>query len=212
MKTRNPCTWLCGQIGAAGMAALLALSACASGGVDEPDASLPTDASPSPDASPLPDAPPLPDAAPPDAMPPPDRDDDMVLDMDDNCPDDPNTDQLDGDGDLVGDVCDNCPTQANPSQSDLDNDMTGDLCDAEVIDDADVLYVPAGADHTLSGTHCYTQAILIFGTVHVQPVGQGSGELRLESETITLWAAGAILADDAGHPGGQPSATGGGQQ
>ncbi len=57
-----------------------------------------------------------------------DTDEDGVLDVDDNCPDDSNADQLDGDEDGVGDVCDNCPNDANPGQEDDDNDGVGNSC------------------------------------------------------------------------------------
>jgi hypothetical protein len=58
-----------------------------------------------------------------------DRDGDGIPDVDDNCPDTPNPDQLDSDGDGRGNVCDNCPTTANPGQADGDGDGVGDLCD-----------------------------------------------------------------------------------
>jgi uncharacterized protein (TIGR03382 family) len=38
-----------------------------------------------------------------------DRDNDGIVDASDNCPDDPNEDQLDSDFDQVGDVCDDTP-------------------------------------------------------------------------------------------------------
>ncbi len=71
-----------------------------------------------------------------------DRDDDGVLDPDDNCPDTANSEQEDLDDDGEGDVCDddrdgdvipdltdNCPSVANPDQPDLDGDGLGDACD-----------------------------------------------------------------------------------
>ena len=74
---------------------------------------------------------------------PVDSDGDGVPDIEDNCPDEPNTDQADADVDGVGDVCDddidgdgvlntadNCPLDANPDQTDGDGDGDGDACDA----------------------------------------------------------------------------------
>ena len=72
-----------------------------------------------------------------------DIDGDLVLDGQDNCPNNPNSDQADNDGDGVGDVCDgdvdgdnvinnadNCPIVANADQTDTDGDGVGDACDA----------------------------------------------------------------------------------
>ncbi len=79
----------------------------------------------------------------------PDADLDGVIDLVDNCPNDPNPGQEDADGDGLGDVCDacpndplndidldgvcgdldNCPVLANPSQADTDSDLVGDDCD-----------------------------------------------------------------------------------
>jgi hypothetical protein len=74
-----------------------------------------------------------------------DRDGDGLLDLDDNCPNDPNPGQQDADGDDQGDVCDpdddgdgvndetdNCPALANTSQDDLDEDGQGNACDPDV--------------------------------------------------------------------------------
>ncbi len=74
-----------------------------------------------------------------------DRDEDTIADEDDNCPDDPNTDQSDVDDDGLGDVCDsdidddgisngsdNCDSIANPDQIDSDFDGIGDPCDGDV--------------------------------------------------------------------------------
>ena len=73
-----------------------------------------------------------------------DRDDDGVVDANDNCPDHVNSDQADNDEDLLGDVCDadddndgvsdladNCPLNSNPLQEDFDEDGIGDACDAQ---------------------------------------------------------------------------------
>ncbi len=79
--------------------------------------------------------PPPTDAQRPDVfVPPGDRDDDGVPDVDDNCPDAPNNNQLDEDGDGLGGVCDNCREVPNPDQADEDVDGQGDPCD---LDDTD---------------------------------------------------------------------------
>jgi hypothetical protein len=76
-----------------------------------------------PDATPADAPPPRPDAAPIDS------DGDGIFDGDDNCADNPNTDQHDEDGDLRGDVCDFCPHVAELQVQDADGDRVGDLCD-----------------------------------------------------------------------------------
>jgi gliding motility-associated-like protein len=71
-----------------------------------------------------------------------DDDNDGILDINDNCPMQANTDQADNDGDGEGDACDddddndgildgfdNCPFIYNPGQEDIDNDGIGDICD-----------------------------------------------------------------------------------
>lgn len=63
----------------------------------------------------------------PDATPDDDDDDDTVLDTNDNCPLEANTDQHDEDGDALGDVCDPCPPSSN--NTDGDGDGVGDACD-----------------------------------------------------------------------------------
>ena len=74
----------------------------------------------------------------------PDTDADGILDVSDNCIENPNPDQSDNDGDLAGDACDvdddndgvmdetdNCQFNANPAQSNNDNDGLGDACDSD---------------------------------------------------------------------------------
>jgi len=81
-----------------------------------------------------------------------DADKDTIADIQDNCPDVPNSDQSDLDEDGTGDVCDtctdtdkdgygnpgypqntcpedNCPDNANVNQTDEDKDGVGDACD-----------------------------------------------------------------------------------
>ncbi|HSG98980.1 MAG TPA: FG-GAP-like repeat-containing protein, partial [candidate division Zixibacteria bacterium] len=58
-----------------------------------------------------------------------DPDNDKVGESCDNCPAEPNTQQLDSDNDGVGDACDNCPGLAAADQTDSDGDGIGDLCD-----------------------------------------------------------------------------------
>lgn len=57
-----------------------------------------------------------------------DTDSDLVIDIDDNCPLDPNPGQQDPDLDNVGAACDNCPALYNPDQSDQDGNGLGDHC------------------------------------------------------------------------------------
>lgn len=58
-----------------------------------------------------------------------DADGDSVPDLEDSCPDLPNTEQRDADRDGLGDACDDCPAVADPIQPDFDHDGLGDACD-----------------------------------------------------------------------------------
>lgn len=60
-----------------------------------------------------------------------DGDGDGVFDIEDNCPNTPNANQLDADDDGFGDACDNCQNDANPDQADFDGDGIGDVCDPD---------------------------------------------------------------------------------
>ncbi len=58
-----------------------------------------------------------------------DSDDDGVYEFEDNCPNIPNSEQVDTDGDGDGNDCDNCPEIGNSDQANSDNDILGDACD-----------------------------------------------------------------------------------
>ncbi|MGK0358980.1 MAG: hypothetical protein ACI9U2_001275 [Bradymonadia bacterium] len=73
-----------------------------------------------------------------------DRDGDGTADPVDNCPDEPNADQVDLDNDGHGDACDNCPSDPNPTQSDADIDGVGDSCDDDYFPDGENLRVVYG--------------------------------------------------------------------
>jgi Ca2+-binding RTX toxin-like protein len=73
-----------------------------------------------------------------------DSDGDGIQTTNDNCPFDPNQNQLDSDGDGVGNVCDNCPSVSNPNQADVDHDRVGDLCE---VSDVDFDGVPSNLDN-----------------------------------------------------------------
>ena len=64
-----------------------------------------------------------------------DDDEDGVCALDDNCPEAPNPDQLDGDGDGLGDACDPCPEDPNLACICPPNDL-GDVCNG-LDDDCD---------------------------------------------------------------------------
>ncbi|UCE17254.1 MAG: MBL fold metallo-hydrolase [Gemmatimonadota bacterium] len=83
-----------------------------------------------------------------------DRDEDGVLDTEDNCPDDYNPEQGDADGDALGDICDNCPDDINPEQMDGDGDEIGDVCDSCTDTDGDGYGDPAYSANTCDEDNC----------------------------------------------------------
>jgi hypothetical protein len=89
---------------------------------------------------------------------PGDVDGDDVLNLADNCPNQPNAGQEDRDGDGVGDECDNCPDTVNPNQEDRNGNGTGDACEGDSDGDgipADGSNPPcAGGDRTGCDDNC----------------------------------------------------------
>ena len=93
-----------------------------------------------------------------------DMDDDGIDDCGDNCPEQPNANQLDSNGNGRGDACDlcdsdadgdgicdpedNCPDRTNPDQFDGDGDGRGDACDR----------CPEADDALLQGDGCLAVA------------------------------------------------------
>jgi hypothetical protein len=75
-----------------------------------------------------------------------DSDQDLIRDLDDNCPLVSNPLQEDADRDGRGDVCDNCPTAWNPGQEDTDGDGVGDSCEDGSATDGDGDGFPASED------------------------------------------------------------------
>jgi len=61
----------------------------------------------------------------------PDRDNDGVVNEDDNCPVMANPNQENEDTDPLGNVCDVCPHLDDPDQADDDNDGVGNACDPQ---------------------------------------------------------------------------------
>jgi cysteine-rich repeat protein len=60
-----------------------------------------------------------------------DQDNDLLLNINDNCDTVVNVDQIDLDVDGAGDACDNCLGLINADQADTDGDGVGDACDVE---------------------------------------------------------------------------------
>ncbi len=130
-------------------------------------------ATPSPTASPL--ATPTVSPSPTPSGEPEDQDGDTVPNGSDNCPEQPNPDQLDSDGDGIGVACDddfvispgdedgdllanaedNCVNVPNPNQADHDQDGVGDACDTDM--DINVPEPFPGFAESKSGGGCQVQ-------------------------------------------------------
>jgi hypothetical protein len=74
-----------------------------------------------------------------------DPDDDGLLDAEDNCPANANTNQDDEDADGLGDACDPCPITSDAT--DTDEDGVGDLCDPNPATGGQVLALFEGFEH-----------------------------------------------------------------
>ncbi len=61
-----------------------------------------------------------------------DTDGDLIPNLDDNCPDKPNTPQEDSDQDGIGDACDPCPCDPDPNGADVDHDGICGVCERDL--------------------------------------------------------------------------------
>ncbi len=114
-----------------------------------------------------------------------DEDGDSLLDIDDNCPDDYNPDQIDSDSDGVGDTCDNCIDTQNPDQGDANGNGIGDYCDPDadsdgILNEVDNCWLVPNEDQLDSDTdnlgdecdNCY----LVYNTYQYDEDGDGEGD------------------------------------
>jgi hypothetical protein len=74
----------------------------------------------------------------------PDRDGDDVPNVEDNCPDFANADQLDSDGDALGDVCDDSGAGGDNTNNLSDGDEAGCACDLNGRNDPTAAWLLAG--------------------------------------------------------------------
>lgn len=112
-----------------------------------------------------------------------DSDGDWVLNLNDNCPQVSNLDQLDSDQDGVGDACDpfpndaaewlnsdndnfgdnadNCPRLTNPEQTDTDHDAIGDACDSKpsTANYGSVLDAPHNGTRGITCADCHSYSL-----------------------------------------------------
>ena len=97
---------------------------------------------------------------------PVDRDDDGVLNINDNCPDHSNSNQEDTDGDLIGDACDPCNNLVY-----ISGNSNGDVTEAGTYDPAidvfDILTFSDLIDNQIEGlSSCTDMDLLVDGTIN----------------------------------------------
>ena len=97
---------------------------------------------------------------------PTDRDNDGILNINDNCPDHSNSNQEDMDGDLIGDVCDPCNNLVYVS-----GNSNGDVTEAGTYDPAidvfDILTFSDLIDNQIEGlSSCTDMDLLVDGTIN----------------------------------------------
>jgi hypothetical protein len=135
-----------------------------------------------------------------------DRDDDGVLDGEDNCPFVANPDQADADKNGVGDACtedydadgvldveDNCPNAPNPDQTDADGDGVGDVCD-DPSDDSTCLVAGHPVAEALDAEFDYTYDEIMGWYCDGFGFGEISRALLLERASEGALTVEAILA------------------
>jgi len=106
-----------------------------------------------------------------------DFDSDGIPDGDDNCPENPNADQLDTDEDTVGDACDNCPNVDNEDQADTDGDGIGDACDNSNLAPCE----PVQLNQSMSGINAYDMAVDNDENPHIVYITSSSGTFYIHS-------------------------------
>ena len=97
---------------------------------------------------------------------PVDRDDDGVLNINDNCPDHSNSNQEDTDGDLIGDACDPCNNLVY-----ISGNSNGDVTEAGTYDPAidvfDILTFSDLIDDQIESlSSCTDMDLLVDGTIN----------------------------------------------
>lgn len=135
-----------------------------------------------------------------------DIDSDGIPDIQDNCINDPNTNQIDTDNDGLGDACDNCPNISNPDQMDCDNNGIGNVCDEpdsdcdgipNLQDNCPLIYNPFQVDlnQNAVGDACEFKPIVGVNTNNLKTELQvTNGSLFIDNPE-----KGIIMKDNLGH-------------
>ena len=106
-----------------------------------------------------------------------DIDDDGIIDLEDNCPNTPNPDQLDNDGDGIGDVCD---SEIAPDLKANNSDTTIGITPS---DNLSITIELSSGEHTGQNVDWWLLAATPFGWFHYNPVnGSWASDLSLSHQ------------------------------